>query len=79
VNWGRQEVYQADWKRYGRAGPIRNQEMLDKGKPDVVIACPGGRRYAGHDQPGCRRRHYGDRDQEDVGYLHGDQTVGPPA
>ena len=26
-----------------RAGPIRNQEMLDKGKPDLVIAFPGGK------------------------------------
>lgn len=34
----------ADWKTYGRfAGPIRNQRMIDEGKPDVVIAFPGGR------------------------------------
>ena len=27
---------------YGKAaGPIRNQQMLDEGKPDVVIAFPG--------------------------------------
>lgn len=33
------ERYPADWKRYGRgAGPIRNQQMLDEGKPDLVIA-----------------------------------------
>lgn len=38
------EVYKADWKQYGKsAGHIRNKEMLDKGKPDVVIAFPGGR------------------------------------
>lgn len=31
--------YRADWKKHGRAaGPIRNQEMLDIGKPDEVIA-----------------------------------------
>lgn len=24
------------------AGPIRNQQMLDEGKPDLVIAFPGG-------------------------------------
>jgi hypothetical protein len=36
--------YQADWETYGRkAGPIRNQRMLDDGKPDLVIAFPGGR------------------------------------
>lgn len=36
--------YPADWARKGRAaGPIRNQRMLDEGKPDIVIAFPGGR------------------------------------
>lgn len=36
--------FPADWEKHGRAaGPIRNQEMLDKGKPDLVIAFPGGR------------------------------------
>lgn len=31
--------FPADWERYGRsAGPIRNQQMLDEGKPDLVIA-----------------------------------------
>ena len=38
------EVYHANWKRDGRAaGPIRNQKMLDHGKPDAVAAFPGGR------------------------------------
>lgn len=38
------EEYRADWRRFGnRAGPIRNQRMLDDGKPDLVIAFPGGR------------------------------------
>ena len=38
------ETYEADWQAHGRAaGPIRNQEMLDEGKPDLVIAFPGGR------------------------------------
>jgi hypothetical protein len=37
-------VYMADWDGLGRkAGPIRNQRMLDEGKPDLVIAFPGGR------------------------------------
>lgn len=36
--------YPADWKAYGpSAGPIRNQEMLDKETPQIVIAFPGGR------------------------------------
>lgn len=36
--------FPADWKAYGRAaGPIRNQRMIDEGKPDLVIAFPGGR------------------------------------
>jgi hypothetical protein len=36
--------FPADWKLHGRAaGPIRNQRMLDEGKPDIVIAFPGGR------------------------------------
>lgn len=37
-------AFPADWKVYGRAaGPIRNQRMLDEGRPDLVIAFPGGR------------------------------------
>lgn len=31
--------FPADWKKYGKgAGHIRNQQMLDEGKPDRVIA-----------------------------------------
>lgn len=37
------EVFEPDWLTYGNsAGPIRNQQMLDEGKPDLVIAFPGG-------------------------------------
>ncbi|SRR6266849_768377 len=37
-------VYPADWKMHGRAaGPLRNQRMIDEGKPDLVIAFPGSR------------------------------------
>jgi hypothetical protein len=37
------EAYPADWKRFGKAaGPRRNKQMLDEGKPDLVIAFPGG-------------------------------------
>ncbi|WP_245576775.1 SLOG family protein [Kaistia adipata] len=36
--------FPADWKAHGRAaGPIRNQRMIDEGRPDLVIAFPGGR------------------------------------
>ena len=36
--------FPADWDTHGRAaGPIRNQRMLDEGKPDLVVAFPGGR------------------------------------
>lgn len=32
-------TYTAEWERHGKAaGPIRNQEMLDRGKPDLVLA-----------------------------------------
>ena len=35
--------YRAEWLRYGNgAGPIRNQRMLDDGKPDLVLAFPLG-------------------------------------
>ena len=37
------EEYPAQWEIHGKkAGPIRNQQMLDEGKPDLVIAFPGG-------------------------------------
>lgn len=33
------EIYAADWGRLSRrAGPIRNQQMLDKGRLDLVVA-----------------------------------------
>lgn len=36
--------FPADWRRHGKsAGHIRNQQMLDEGKPDLVIVFPGGR------------------------------------
>lgn len=36
--------YPADWKIQGRtAGPLRNQRMLDEGRPDIVLAFPGGK------------------------------------
>ena len=36
--------FPADWKTHGKAaGAIRNQQMIDEGKPDLVLAFPGGR------------------------------------
>lgn len=38
------ERYEADWENQGSfAGPARNTRMLNEGKPDLVIAFPGGR------------------------------------
>lgn len=38
------EGYRPDWKRYGKsAGHIRNERMLTEGRPDLVVAFPGGR------------------------------------
>jgi len=34
----------ADWNNLGRsAGPLRNQKMVSKYRPDLVLAFPGGR------------------------------------
>lgn len=38
------EEFLADWSKYGkRAGHLRNTQMLVAGKPDLVIAFPGGK------------------------------------
>lgn len=48
INWAESKgldwkVYPADWERWGKsAGPIRNKQMLDDGRPDLVIAFSGG-------------------------------------
>jgi hypothetical protein len=37
------KLYPANWAKEGKAaGPRRNQKMLDEGKPDLVVAFPGG-------------------------------------
>lgn len=37
-------IFPADWDKYKKAaGPIRNQRMIDEGKPDLVVAFQGGR------------------------------------
>jgi hypothetical protein len=36
--------FAADWKTHGRsAGPRRNRQMLNEGRPNGVVAFPGGR------------------------------------
>lgn len=38
------QEFPADWDRHHKAaGSIRNKQMLDEGKPDRVIAFPGGK------------------------------------
>ena len=37
-------TFRAEWNKHGRAaGMIRNARMLAEGKPDLVVAFPGGR------------------------------------
>lgn len=37
------KTYPAEWSKYGKsAGPRRNEEMLKHGKPELVVAFPGG-------------------------------------
>lgn len=37
------EAYAAQWSVHGRAaGAIRNRQMLEEGKPDLVVAFRGG-------------------------------------
>lgn len=44
TNWKEIIVFKADWKKHGKAaGPLRNQQMLDDCKPDLVVAFPGGK------------------------------------
>lgn len=38
------DIYRANWNKYGpAAGHIRNRQMAEEGKPDLVIAFPGGK------------------------------------
>jgi len=47
-DWARERgienaIFKAHWGKEGKAaGAIRNRRMLEQGKPDVVIAFPGG-------------------------------------
>lgn len=47
------ESYPAKWDEHGKAaGPIRNQQMLDEGKPDVVWAFKDNFDWEWFDSPG---------------------------
>lgn len=38
------ERFFADWSKHGKsAGPRRNKQMLEEGKPSMIIAFPGGK------------------------------------
>jgi YspA, cpYpsA-related SLOG family len=44
INYAQLEEYPANWKTHGKsAGFIRNRQMLEEGKPDMVVAFPGGK------------------------------------
>ena len=64
-------VFDVDWVGLGRAaGPIRNQQMFDEGKPNLVVAVPGGRVTADMAQ-GARCRRRGDRGRRLVAVIGG--------
>lgn len=38
------KTFEADWNRFGKgAGYVRNSQMLKDGRPDLVVALPGGK------------------------------------
>lgn len=49
AQWAHQQnitviCFPAKWKEHGRAaGPIRNQLIIDHGRPDLLVAFPGGK------------------------------------
>ena len=37
------QIFPAHWRKHGKvAGPLRNQQMIDEARPDLVVAFPGG-------------------------------------
>lgn len=52
------ERYPADWEKHGKAaGPIRNQQMLTEGKPDIVVAFSDNLSNSKGTADMCRRAH----------------------
>lgn len=52
-------IFPADWDKHGHAaGPIRNRQMLVEGKPDLVVAFPGGQDHRSEviTSPSCPSR-----------------------
>lgn len=44
MNFCIEEVFPANWQKYNKAaGFVRNKKMLVEGKPDLVVAFPGGK------------------------------------
>jgi ribA/ribD-fused uncharacterized protein len=73
------DEYHPDWGTLGpKAGPIRNQQMLDEGKPDVVLGLPGQKgtahmlrisRAAGVEVVECRRLYFSQARDSVTGFL----------
>lgn len=54
------EVYRADWKTHGKAaGPIRNQQMIDEGKPTRAYGFRSQGKSSGTDDMAARLRKAG--------------------
>ena len=65
----REQVFFADWETHGNAaGPIRNQRMIDEGRPDIALGFPGGNGTADMARraraAGVEVREYRERDSE---------------
>ncbi len=44
ANFCKSLAFPANWNKHGKAaGYIRNKQMLDEGKPNLVVAFPGGK------------------------------------
>lgn len=69
-------TYEANWKKHGKlAGPMRNERMLVEGKPNLVVAFPGGRGTADMVRRardfGVEVIHFSPQDQSESGSVQG--------